>query len=74
MAKWQPKLSGLLSGYMLRFFQFTSPQIFLDPPLRFGKIYPQDDTIHWINPYPLNNSIDFGDKTTENQRNLLDFT
>ena len=34
MAKWQPKLCGLLSEYMLRFFQLTLlPKIFLDPPL-----------------------------------------
>ena len=34
MAKWEPKLCGLLSEYMLRFFQLTLlPKIFLDPPL-----------------------------------------
>ena len=34
MAKWEPKLCGLLSEYILRFFQLTLlPKIFLDPPL-----------------------------------------
>jgi len=40
MEKWQPKLSGLLSGYVLRFFQFTLiapptllPNILLGLPL-----------------------------------------
>ena len=34
MAKWKPKLYGLLSEYILRFFQLTlRPKIFLDSPL-----------------------------------------
>ena len=40
MAKAQPKPSGLLSEYILQFFQFTPPppEIFLNLPLKGEKL------------------------------------